>query len=111
MRIKDIRENARAVIGDAVSSSTWEPYNNGDYYPTTDEKFEATYLGTVFALLPSGKYYTPFACSNITEKEAMQDEIWYQEAQKEADKHNCWLENGEGDPCDLFLVRSVANGD
>lgn len=26
-----------------------------------------TYLGSIFSLTPSGKYYTPFACSNVDE--------------------------------------------
>jgi hypothetical protein len=32
-----------------------------------------TFLGTVFALYPSGKYYTPWACSNVDACQACQE--------------------------------------
>jgi len=40
----------------------------GNYDGETDEDGSATglcFLGTVFHLMPSGKYYMPFACSNV----------------------------------------------
>lgn len=30
-----------------------------------DREVRRVYLGTVFVLMPSGKFYTPFACSNV----------------------------------------------
>jgi len=69
------------------------------------------YLGTVFELLPSGKYYMPYACSNVTEKEAMEDERWYEQAESELDQINAYMESGEGDPCDLFATRLVREAD
>ena len=63
------------------------------------------YLGTVFDCLPSGKYYTSWACSNVTEEELEQDELWFEQAQEELEQIGCFLENGEGDPCDLSIVQ------
>lgn len=37
----------------------WEPL------PDDDAWFKSVYLGTVFSLVPSGKYYTPWANSNV----------------------------------------------
>lgn len=69
-----------------------------------------TYLGTVFDLTPSGKYYMPFVCSNVTEEEAEKDEEWYEQAEAELDTIGACLVPGEGDPTDLFaemFVRKV----
>jgi hypothetical protein len=131
----------------------------------------AIYIGSVFSLVPSGKYYTPWAnsnvdncpcchgtgtipghpsarirkrnqkryermlrlglklgreysirhasarkaahnrwqktcsvCEGIGSKEAHDDKVWYEQAEEELSKIGCWLESGEGDPCDLFVV-------
>ena len=41
-----------------IESQEWYDNDSGD-----EER--QVYLGTVFALMPSGKYYQPFACSNV----------------------------------------------
>ena len=60
------------------------------------------FLGTVFELTPSGKYYTPFASSNATEEEIAKDKKWYMQADIELDHIGAYLEPGDTDPCDLF---------
>lgn len=65
------------------------------------------YLGSVFALTPSGKYYMPFACSNVTEQEALQDEVWWEALDEIADSKEGWVQGGEGNPCDIFFFRWV----
>lgn len=62
------------------------------------------YLGSVLSLSPSGKYYTPFANSNVTFKEARVDEAWYAALDRAAEKFSGSIESGEGDPCDLFFA-------
>jgi hypothetical protein len=59
------------------------------------------FLGTVFALAPSGKYYMPWT-SNQTEKDVTEDEKFYKALDDVAEAHGMFIENGEGDPCDLF---------
>jgi hypothetical protein len=66
-------------------------------------EFKSVYLGTVFELTPSGKFYMPW-CSNVTEEETLEDDEWYDEARYELLQIGAELENGEGDPCDLFAV-------
>lgn len=138
----------------------------------------SVYLGSVFHLYPSGKYYMPFACSNLDpcpdcngtgqirrgvkrrsikkwqkarercwrladrnhlvgrvdllqrhgwyrywmyamkrldafgcircngtgSHEAVLDEIFREKLEGEADEHDCSIESGEGDPCDVFIT-------
>jgi len=70
-----------------------------------DMESRQVYLGTVFALYPSGKFYTPWANSNVTEAEAEKDEAWREKAESELEAIHASLVNGEGDPCDLFVAQ------
>jgi hypothetical protein len=67
-----------------------------------DREVRRIFLGTVFALTPSGKYYMPWACSNVTEAEADEDVQWREAVEAELAKFDAYLTSGEGDPCDLF---------
>lgn len=66
-----------------------------------------SFLGSVFAIMPSGKYYTPWANSNVTEEEAERDEIFGEALELIASVHGGWIESGEGDPCDIFFAISL----
>ena len=68
------------------------------------EEFGRCFLGTVFALMPSGKYYMPW-CSNATVRDAIHDEDAREALESVIESHGYFLESGEGDPCDLFAVR------
>jgi len=70
-----------------------------------DSFTERYFLGTVFAIMPSGKYYTPWACSNVDHVEAAQDTAFWDDLTRALESAGFWLENGEGDPCDLFVCR------
>lgn len=85
-------------IRDEMNSEDWE-----DDFENYMQR-RSLFIGTVFSLCPSGKYYTPWAYSNVTEEEANQDEAWYEQAKEELDSIGCLLESGEGDPCDLYAV-------
>ena len=73
------------------------------------EIYKAVFLGTVFSLCSSGKYYMPWACSNVTEKEADQDERWVEKAEAELDTIDAFLTSGEGSATDLFAERWIGN--
>jgi hypothetical protein len=137
MNTRDIERSARNVIKDGLKDS---PYQDTDMEGNTVER---VYLGTVFSLTPSGKFYTPFANSNVdscprckgtgviqhksenttghptflTEscsfcgglgsRETYEDEVFNEELERAADKAGWYIESGEGDPCDIFMVRVV----
>lgn len=84
-----------------LDEQDWEPDYQDD--PERNE-VRRVFLGTVFTLCPSGKFYTPWACSNVTEAEAQEDERWYEQANAELEAAGLSLESGEGDPCDLFAA-------
>lgn len=93
-----------------------------------EDSYLTLYLGTVFSIMPSGKYYLPFACSNVDacnrckgkgcdfcghlgSREAYEDSLMNDALDKYADKIGAWVESGEGDPCDLFVCWAVENSD
>lgn len=63
----------------------------------------SAYLGNLLNMYPSGKYYVPFACSGVTEEEAMLDEGYREVLDQWADSNGGWIQCGEGDPLDLFF--------
>ena len=69
------------------------------------EDLAVLYVGSVLDLLPSGKYYTPWACNNVTEEEVEADEAWWEAFNAELAKHNAWSETYEGDPLDVLVAR------
>jgi hypothetical protein len=67
---------------------------------------KSIYIGTVMNLVPSGKFYTPWACSNVTEEEAVRDEEWWERLNDLLAEHNMFTFSGEGDPCDIYIGKS-----
>jgi len=124
MRTRDIDpgfdlEYIRKVVDNETWLESWQD---------PDLEGRGIFLGTVFALLPSGKYYMPFACSNVDlcprchgkgetrngkvctwcdglgSREAYLDQVWYDRADAALERVGLYLEHGEGDPCDIFAV-------
>jgi hypothetical protein len=91
----------------------------------------SVYIGSVLSIYPSGKYYTPFANSNVEvceecartdvpcdtlapcnlesgeHCEACQDASFSKMLDAEAERAGFWIENGEGDPTDMFATREA----
>lgn len=65
------------------------------------------YVGSCFALAPSGKYYMPWAHSNVSAKEALKDEIYWEAFTDWLEEHDLWFESGEGDPTDVFICQAI----
>ena len=78
-----------------------EEWVDDDY--ENDRQKRSFFYGSVFLNLPSGKYYMPWCCSNVTEEEVNKDIEWYEQAENELVTIGCFIESGEGDPCDLFI--------
>lgn len=134
------------------------------------ERIESAYLGTVMGMMPSGKYYQPFACGNVKpcqhcrgagslanprashkqvikyrrlrhrawrnkqhtraahyaakaeyyadtmlcphcrgegSVEVWRDAEFMRGMEDAAEKNDCWIESGDGDPCDMFVCRVI----
>ena len=184
MTRRDVIRDARALIRGSVGD-----FGDAETYEKDGELFRSIYLGTVMSLTPSGKFYTPYAnsnvdscprckgkgtvankganpevflvlqecdhqlrthlmeeygayasgnwpkdltgfldslvqysnkmapnqdclfCGSLGSREAMLDELWHETANEAAGEHDSWIEEGEGDPCDLFLVQRVVDED
>ena len=122
MTKREIKRQAKALILDAIPD-----LQRADSYemPWEEErKQKSVYLGTVFSIMPSRKYYQPYACSNVDlcprckgkgcdycgelgSREAHEDEMMQKYLEDFASEHDCWVESGEGDPCDLFLAKEI----
>lgn len=61
------------------------------------------FLGTVMSLFPSGKYYTPYARSNVDELDGALDGCFNDALEAIAEEHGGYIFNGEGDLCDVFF--------
>ena len=61
-----------------------------------------SYLGTVFEIMPSGKYWTVWASGNVDRIEQIQDSAYMEALESVADNYGLWIESGDGDPCDLY---------
>lgn len=75
--------------------------------PFVDEagnRVRMIYVGTVFSLTPSGKYYMPWT-SNQTEEDVEADTEWWEKVEQEAEERGLFITSGEGDPCDIFIGR------
>lgn len=70
-----------------------------------DIRIGRCFLGTVFALMPSGKYYMPWT-SNQTDWDIARDEVYMEALEAAADAAGGWIESGEWDSCDLFFGMS-----
>ena len=107
--LKQINEDAFWVqtlekIYDAVGDPNYL-MNSYEVEEFDEEPHVGVYVSTVFSMYPSGKYYTPWANSNVTAKEALKDEIWGEALEEELTKRNLYMTSGEGDPCDIFFCK------
>lgn len=64
---------------------------NAEVMNVDDCFMKTVWLGTVMGLAPSGKYYLPFACSNVTEEEANADEDYWGELEEELEANDMIL--------------------
>ena len=60
------------------------------------------YLGSVFSIFPSGKFYAPWT-TNQTIRDVWHDRAFAEALESVLDEYGMWFESGEGDPTDLFI--------
>ena len=130
MTKREIEKNARELIHWGLSdlnSPGTEAYEDMD-----GNLVESVFLGTVFGIMPSGKYYTPWANSNVDacprcggggmskldrgicsycdglgSRDVYEDQLMVEALERFAERAGCYVESGEGDPCDIFMNRVV----
>jgi hypothetical protein len=92
------------LIKDLAPSLDWQ-----DDLPEyeDDDPIETAYLGSIFRMVPSGKYYMPW-CSNFTWAEGIADTRFWELLEEEL-PDGYWIEAGEGCPTDIFLCRRKEN--
>jgi hypothetical protein len=69
--------------------------------------YKCIFIGTVFNMTPSGKFYVPFARSNVTDKEGLKDEIWRETMEEILEEHDLYMMNGEGCSTDIFFCYNI----
>lgn len=121
MTHREIKRQARELAKWGYANLEFYGEKTGD-----GERVESVFLGTVFDIMPSGKYYMPWAsgnvalcprckgkgcdyCGHLGSREAYEDELMGEALEEEADRLGCFTESGEGDPCDIFLKRVVGD--
>ena len=78
---------------------------NQEAEPNEDCAIGRCFLGTCFAIMPSGKYYMPWT-TNQTRADETRDAAFMEAFGEYLDSAGLWLESGEGDPCDMFACCS-----
>jgi len=68
------------------------------------------WLGTVFAIMPSGKYYMPWT-TNQTAKDVIRGQAYWQALEEVAESNGMYISSGEGDPCDLYAQFTIDGSD
>ncbi len=184
MNASKVEDQARALIRGMIPL-----VEAGHVFERDGNTYRSVLIGSVFSVMPSGKYYTPFACSNLTpcpacggegvqyrkrskarklrqvvrqsyrlsghlikhhgfycekawpshaaarlaalrdmaaylspkhtcghcdgvgSREAALDDAFLEAMENEAEKHDCFIESGEGDPCDIFLSKMMEEVD
>ena len=118
MNAREIRRQARELVSNNAPEVENEEFRTYDFEDSLEVR--CTFVGTVFNVMPSGKYYMPWACSNVEpcnrckgtgcdfcghqgSREAFEDTLMIEALEEYAAKKGLAIESGEGDPCDLFL--------
>lgn len=97
IQLQDMLNMAEDIDSEPICED-WELASNGMVK-------RGIYLGSMFSITPSGKFYTPWTNSNVSVKEAAIDELWQEFMEENLRTHNLSLEYGEADNTDMFLYR------
>lgn len=89
----------RPITKDTMTFVSPEEYDG-------DGKF-VEYLGSVMALDPCGRYHHCLSPNGVTDR----CERYWEALERAADRLGGWIENGEGDPCDVFFCLPADESD
>jgi hypothetical protein len=98
----EVDESVRQEMGEIIK---WALEEMKDYVVVDmdDNILGSAFIGTVFSLSPSGKFWTWWACSNVDEEEMEADRDYWEAFEELAYESGVFIFNGEGDPCDVFI--------
>ena len=126
-----IEETIQNEAKEIIESAMKEIESEESYKDMNGNTLKSVFIGTCFNIMPSGKYYQPFACSNVEKcskcdgkgeitnpnaktvecpvchglgsEEAYKDQVMQEALENFADKYCAFVHSGEGDPCDMFV--------
>ena len=102
MNYREIKRNLKADAQSILSIPTTEPTNGETVYDDGEGNILASlYLGSVFSLDPCGRYHHIFSPNHLSAR----CERYWENLERAADELGLSIDSGEGDPCDVFVVR------
>jgi len=88
-----------------IKSWDWDGLKEfAEEWTENGRKIKSAYLGSVMNLFPSGKYYTSWACDNVTKKEMEEDDKFYRALERVGEEYDACITEGEEDPTDIYAV-------
>lgn len=103
-------EKLKKQYSEEIESWNWESLiselNESEPFESDSGMHQEIYIGSVFSIFPSGKYYT-FWTSNQTTKDELKDSIFSEMLENKLKSLGLYLTSGEGSPCDLFIGRTI----
>jgi hypothetical protein len=96
MRAREIKRELRRIKNDSHNWEKAEGWEDG-------EEYMANFLGTFMQLDPCGRYHHPLSPNGITKRCSR----YWENMEKAAQSLGMWLQEGEGDPCDIYLCKPI----
>jgi hypothetical protein len=124
MKARDIKRSAKAWVEETVGYMMAPEELPIDLELEDGQSFIEAYMGSSLMIFPSGKYYLPHACGNVSpcprckgngcdfcghlgSREAYEDELMGEYLDEYAEKHGAFMFRGEGDPLDVFIGKII----
>lgn len=99
-RHRILYENYKSLLRDDINFAVFSAIcdENLEWDKEQDCFVGRAWLGTVFALTPSGKVYAPWT-TNQTRSDVIKDEAWWDALNDLADENNLYVTGDSGDIC------------
>lgn len=97
MRRREIKTALKRILSDP--KMTWEDALTWD----AQEPYQMTFLGSFISLDPCGRYHHVISPNGLTAKCTR----FWASLEETAHELNAWIQEGEGDPTDIFLCRNT----
>jgi hypothetical protein len=120
-KVKEVEQSARDLAAWAIANID----KKGETYKDVeDNTVRGLYLGSIFNNTPSGKFYLPFACSNVDacnicggrgcgycghlgSREAFLDQIYQETLEEALEAGGLYYTSGEGSGEDMFAEKVI----